>query len=263
VPEITPSKYLVMAGWHDVPHLDEKTKRELWDSTPEYQRKARSMGIPSLGSGAIFPLDEASIKVDPFPLPAHWPRIAGMDFGWDHPTAASWLAYDRDTDVVYLTDCYAASKTLIPVHASAIKARGQWIPMAWPHDGYQVKDAMSGDQLAVQYRNEGLNMLQMHAQFEPSGMDGGEEKRSLVSVEAGLQEMLTRMQTGRFRVFSTLTEWFEEFRLYRREKGVVVKEFDDRICSTRYALMMLRFAITEPVAQASEVARARRPVSAF
>jgi hypothetical protein len=30
-------------------------------------------------------------------------------------------------------------------------------------------------------------------------------------------EMLDRMQSGRFKVFSTLTDWFEEFRLYQRQ----------------------------------------------
>jgi hypothetical protein len=245
MPEITPSKYLVTASWDDVPHLDEKTKRELWDATPEYMRDARSKGLPTLGSGAIFPIKEEFIKCAPFEIPKHWPRIAGMDFGWDHPTAASWLAYDQEGDIVYLYDCYAASKTLIPVHASAIKARGKWIPMAWPHDGYQVKDAMTGDQLAKQYGDEEVNMLSTHAQFASTG--GEDEKpQSLISVEAGIQDMLTRMQTGRFKVFNTLGEWFSEYRLYRREKGKIVKLFDDRISSTRYALMMLRFAITEP-----------------
>ncbi|XUJ34017.1 hypothetical protein ACQ5SK_42900 [Bradyrhizobium japonicum] len=56
-------------------------------------------------------------------------------------------------------------------------------------------------------------MLDVHAQFE----DGS------VSVEAGLMDMLTRMETGKLKVFSTLLDWFEEFRLYHRKDGKVVK----------------------------------------
>jgi hypothetical protein len=52
-------------------------------------------------------------------------------------------------------------------------------------------------------------MLYQHAQFE----DGG------VSVEAGLMEMLSRMATGRFKLFQDLNDWFEEFRLYHRKDG--------------------------------------------
>lgn len=257
MPEITPSKYLVIAGWEHAPHLDQKTREELLAATPEYLRPARSQGIPTLGSGAVFPIPEAAIKCDPFDIPAHWPRICGLDFGWEHPTAAVWLAWDRDADIVYVYDCYAQSKTLIPVHAAAINARGRWIPVAWPHDGYQVKDAMQGEQLAQQYRAQGVNMLPEHAQFEPAG--DHDRPQSVVSVEAGIQEMSTRFQTGRLRVFSHLAEWFAEYRLYRRDKGLLVKLLDDRLCATRYALMMLRYAETAPIEAAPASRAAARP----
>ena len=55
---------------------------------------------------------------------------------------------------------------------------------------------------------------------------------------------LTRMETGKFKVFSPLLDWFEEFRLYHRKDGKVVKEGDDLLAATRYGVMMLRFAET-------------------
>ena len=67
-----------------------------------------------------------------------------------------------------------------------------------------------------------------------------------MSVEAGFMDMLDRMQTGRFKVFRHLNDWFEEFRLYHRKDGKVVKEADDLMAATRYALMMLRCGETEP-----------------
>jgi hypothetical protein len=57
--------------------------------------------------------------------------------------------------------------------------------------------------------------------------------------------VLDRMQTGRFKVFKHLNDWFEEFRLYHRKDGRVVKEGDDLMATTRYALMMLRHARTD------------------
>ncbi len=50
------------------------------------------------------------------------------------------------------------------------------------------------------------------------------------------------METGRWKVFDHLTEWFEEFRLYHRKDGKIFKEYDDLICASRYAMMMLREA---------------------
>jgi hypothetical protein len=67
------------------------------------------------------------------------------------------------------------------------------------------------------------------------------------------------MQTGRFKVFRHLNDWFEEFRfrLYHRKDGKVIKENDDLMSATRYGIMMLRFAEPEKVSDRHR----RRPVS--
>ncbi len=234
MPEITPSKYLVMAGWNHVPHLSDKMKIELLAATPSHLRAARSEGIPSLGSGAIFPVDEAMIRVDPMPIPEHWVQISGLDFGWDHPTAGACLAWDRDADCIYVTKDYRQREKPPVIHAAAIKAWGDWIPVAWPHDGNN--DTAAGEALAKQYKAHGLKVLAEHA-THPAGGN---------SVEAGLMEMLDRMETGRWKVFSTCDAWFEEFRLYHRKDGKVVKVLDDTLSASRYAYMMRRFATTKP-----------------
>ncbi len=49
-------------------------------------------------------------------------------------------------------------------------------------------------------------------------------------------EILERMETERFKVFGHLAEWFDEFRLYHRKDGKVVKLQDDLMDATRYAV---------------------------
>jgi len=61
-------------------------------------------------------------------------------------------------------------------------------------------------------------------------------------VEAGVLDMLDRMKTGRLKVAAHLNDWWEEFRLYHRKDGQIVKEGDDLMAATRHALMMLRHA---------------------
>jgi phage terminase large subunit-like protein len=221
----------------DVEHYTKEQREAIVASYPEHEREARTKGIPILGSGRVFPIAESAISINPFPIPAHWPRIVGLDFGIDHPTAAVWLAWDRDADALYVTDCYRVKDSSIAIHAASIRARGDWIPVAWPHDGLQ-RDKGSGEQLADQYRAQGLNMLRNRATFE-DGSSG---------VEAGIAEMLTRMQTMRLRVFSHLADWFEEFRLYHRKDGLVVKDGDDLLSATRYAMMARRMAKTQDAA---------------
>jgi phage terminase large subunit-like protein len=219
----------------DALHFSPEQREIIISSYPEHEREARTKGVPSLGSGRVFPVTEEGIACDAFPIPKHWARINGVDFGWDHPFAAVSLAWDRDADIVYVVHAYRESKQTPPIHAAAIKPWGAWIPCAWPHDGFQ-HDKGSGKALRDQYADAGLKMLTEQATFE----DGGN------GVEAGIMDMLSRMQTGRFKVFRHLTDWFEEFRLYRRDKGRIVKERDDLMASTRYACMMLRKAKTQP-----------------
>ncbi len=236
----------------DAEHYTPEQRAAIIASYPEHEREARAKGIPILGSGRVFPIAEDAIKVTAFPIPAHWPRIVGLDFGIDHPTAAVWLAWDRDTDTVYVTDAYRVKDASIAIHAASIKARGDWVPVAWPHDGLQ-RDKGSGEQLADQYRKQGLNMLRNRATFE-DGSNG---------VEAGIADMLTRFQTMRLKVFSHLADWFEEFRLYHRKDGLIVKDGDDLLAATRYALMMRRFAKTHEEAEARIRPNRALPVVSF
>lgn len=228
----------------DVLHYTPEERARIIESYPAHEREARAKGIPILGSGRVFPIAESAITVDPFQIPDHWPVICGIDFGWDHPTAMVWVAWDRDTDTLYVYDCNRSRETTPAQHAPFILSRGPWIPVAWPHDGLQHEKG-SGFQLAEQYRNAGVNMLHEMAQFPETGDENG-HKVSRVSVEAGVLNMLQRMQAGKLKVFSTLNEWFEEFRLYHRKDGKIVKLQDDLMSATRYAYMMMRYAITPP-----------------
>lgn len=219
----------------DAEHYTPEERAKIIASYPAHEREARSKGIPTMGSGRVFPIEESAITCEPFAIPNHWPQINGLDFGWDHPFAATNIAWDRDADCVYVCKEYAARETTPVIHAASIKPWGDWIPCSWPHDGLQ-HDKGSGEELAKQYKAQGLNMLPEKSTFA----DGGN------GVEAGVMDMLDRMQTGRWKVFSTCGGWFQEFRLYHRKDGVIVKLKDDRISSSRYALMMLRFAKTKP-----------------
>lgn len=231
----------------DAEHLTPEQREIVIRSFAPHEREARTKGVPVMGSGRVFPLEDALIEEEAIQIPAHWPRLAALDFGWDHPTACVWAAWDRDNDVVHIYDCYRAREQPVPIHASAIKARGTWIPMAWPHDGNN--DTAAGPQLAQQYRGEGVNMLPHHAQYVPTSHDKKDDdtKSNRMSVEAGVQDMLTRMMTGRLKVAKHLNDWWEEFRLYHREDGKIVKVRDDLMSATRYLVMSLEHAITAPV----------------
>lgn len=239
------SRHVTFMTIDDAGHYSPEQRAAIVAAYPEHEREARAKGIPVLGSGRIFPVSEATIACEPFRLPRHWPRLGALDFGWDHPSAAIELAWDTEADIVHVTKCHRASQQTPAMQALALKPWGEWLPWAWPRDGRRETLEGAGVALARQYQAHGLNMLAGHARFS----DGS------VSVEAGLMEMLDRMQTGRFKVFSTLGQWFEEFRLYHRKDGQVVKLRDDLMSATRYGVMMLREAMVDP----AEFKMARKP----
>jgi len=216
---------------YDALHYTREQADAIVASYPEHEREARAFGKPVLGSGAVYPIPESEITIPGFSIPDEWPRICGMDIGWDHPTAAIWMAHNRDADVIYVYDAYKRAKQIPAVHASAIKARGAWIPVAWPSDALQAQKD-SGKPMRDEYIAEGVAMLPERAQWE----DGS------IGVEPGLQIILNRMSTGRFKVFAGLEDWFSEYRIYHRKDGVVVKKMDDAMDATRYGVMMLRYA---------------------
>lgn len=224
-------RYVVMAGWDDAPHLDAKAKAEMAAEFPPSHALARSKGVPSLGSGTIYPVPENEIKVKPFEIPKHWKRVFGMDTdagnGW---TAAVWLAIDVDSKVVYLTDCYKRQGAETIIHAEAIKARGKWIPGVADAAALRVTEH-DAEQLIKIYKNHGLDIVLADK-----------------AVEAGIQAVWAILSTGRLRVFSSCTQFFNEYRLYRRdEKGQIVKK-DDHLCdSVRYAVRGMARAKTEPI----------------
>ena len=219
-------------------HLNESVMQQILSAYAPHERDMRRYGRPTIGSGLIFPINEESLMIDPINIEDHWPRIAAIDFGWDHPTAVVWCAIDTEEDMFYVYDCYRASKASPAVHAEVIRQRPHFIPIVYPHDGNR-RDSMGNPGLAEQYRSLGCNFTLDHF-TNPPGL--GQTKGSN-SIEEGLMAMLQAMEDGRFKVFNTLPDWFEEFRMYHRKNNKVVAIRDDIMSATRYAFQSQRHAI--------------------
>ena len=211
-------------------HLSKEDKDRFIESFPEHERDARTKGVPMMGEGRVFPVDEKTISIAPFEIPHHFTRICGIDFGIDHPAAGVWLAWDRDQDTVYLYDCYKMAKETATYHAQAINKRGR-----------AIKDY---------YIENGVNMLGISARYQ-------KDKGGPQPLEPIVMEMLERMKTGRFYVFGHLSEWFSEFRNFHRKDGKIRSVRDDIMKATMYGMMMKRYAapFNQPPVQ-----RYRRPV---
>lgn len=202
-------------AWDDVPHLDEKWKQATLRATPAYLRDARRRGIPSAGIGKVYPVEEAEFVINPIPIPDHWRRVFGFDHGYFN-TAAIWIAYDKDADIAYIYSDYKRGEVPLEMHAVAIKARGDWIP----GKGDSSARDSDGQQIINKYKALGVRMSLPNK-----------------AVDAGIQEVLSRLSTGKLKVFSTCQKWLDEYRRYRYdEKQQIVKNNDHLMDATRYAI---------------------------
>lgn len=235
----------------DSGHFDDEEIERRKRSYPKHEWGARIDGEPMLGEGRIFRTDEDVILEEPFDIPAHWPVLGGIDIGFNpHPTAAVKIAWDRDNDVIHVVRDYRRKELTPSEHWLTLKHFGAHLKWAWPRDGSEQEKG-SGRAVIDLYKDEGLHALPEFAKFAESRRKtmGKHQNliQSVVSVERGIMEMEERFEQGRLRVFSTCSLLLEEYRMYHRKDGKIVKERDDVLDALRYALMSLRFAdVAEP-----------------
>lgn len=213
---IQTTKAIIQAGWDDAPWLTEESKVQMEADTEPHLRAARRSGRPSMGSGNVYPIALEDLLVKPFVIPTYYRRLFALDVGWNR-TAALWCAIDPQSDVMYLYDEYYKGEQQPPIHAAAIRARGDWIPGVID-PASQGRSQRDGIQMMQDYKNLGLKL-----------------KPAINHVDAGLSELWQRMNTGNLKVFNTLSNFAKEFVLYRRNlKGNIVKENDHLMDCMRY-----------------------------
>lgn len=221
------NKYYVMATWDDNPHLSEEEKETLLSSLKPHEIEARTKGIPSLGSGLVYPVPESMITCAPFEIPKHWGRVFGMDFGWTDDTAVLFLAHDKDSDTVYAYAEYAVPELSPQIHATTLLRMGaNWIPgVCDPSAGGTSME--TGAQTMPLYQQCGISLSKANNK-----------------VELGVQTVLQRMQTGRFKIFTNLTKTLGEIRMYSRDQYGFVKKKRDKDHKKRDHLMdSLRYGV--------------------
>ena len=159
-------------------------------------------------SRAIYPVLESEIVIDPIPIPAHWPCVFGMDARLTE-TAALWGAFDPTADILYVYSEHCQSSGEPAIHAHGIGSRGKWIP------------GLLDPKANGRSPSDGFNLLRIYQEL------GLNLDVAMDSEQSGVCEVLQRGRAGRLKVFRTLGNFFQQYRLYRRdEHGQVVKQND-------------------------------------
>lgn len=223
--EIVNSRYFITSTWEDVDFVTDEEKKRLRSAYAPHEIEARTKGIPSLGSGMVYPIAESKIVCDPFQIPDHWPRVFGMDFGWKDPTATVFAAHDRDSHKVYCYAEYGGSLLTPQQHSSSLlKMGGDWMPFVYDNSSHKQND-IDGRKLINLYQESGIRY-------------GVAADKSPGSRELGIQTVLQMMQNGQLFIFKNLFKLLTELRMYARdEHGRLRKGNDHYLDALRYLIM--------------------------
>jgi phage terminase large subunit-like protein len=222
--EVNNSRVYILASHEESPHITPEESARILAAYPAHEREARTKGIPSMGSGLVYPVHESKLVVSPFQIPDYWPRCFGMDFGW-HNTAVVFMARDPESHVVYLYAEYLAGH-LTPQHHAyhLIKLGADWMPGAYDIAGESAQ------------QEDGSNLVDLYAKAGIKSWFPAEKGKG--SVGMGLMTVLEMMETDKLKIFSTLTKTMVELRMYARDDNGKVKKGNDHLMDAmRYGIV--------------------------
>lgn len=199
--------------------LNPTVEHDFLDSALEQMRETRAIGAFASYAGSIYRTFGSHHVVEPFEVPQGWRRIAGIDFGWDHPTVCLFAAKDL-TGRLWVYDEYVQSQNSIEDHVEAIKHR-------WP-GGADYGDIWA-DYAAAQERHE----------FAIRGLPTLSAHKDVISGIAKVQQLLRNGMDGKPRLLisKNCKNLIREMRLYQWHPHIpnkVKKEDDDCCDALRY-----------------------------
>jgi len=231
--EVKAGRVFLMAGWVDAPHLNRDEMAHLVSKIPPHEIEARSKGVPSVGSGMVYPVSESLLTCTPFDIPSHFARIAGMDFGWKDDTTLVFGAFDRDKDILYIYFEYAANQKTPEQHIYSLsQMRGadayRWVTIMHDPAG-RSSSQRDGEKLVEIYQKNKLKMMKANN-----------------AREAGVMRVLQRMYEGKLKIFTTCNKLLCELRMYARDEEGKIKDGNDHLLDAmRYMVSGLQYAKTE------------------
>jgi hypothetical protein len=180
------------------------------------------------GNSMVFDTASQDIVIEPMNVPGLWRRVVAVSMDRKRFVAV-WGAYDKMNDVVYLYEEISVSRGDPIVHAEAIKARGKWIPAVINMEG-GGRTHEEGAALIYRFLEKDVDMFE-----------------APLDLNSGMDEVTSRVTTGRLRVFSSLTNWIAEYRRYRRDEKNELVEGQDHLMQATATLLLngLGVAMTE------------------
>ena len=175
----------------------------------------------------IYPMPDSAIVVQDFPIPDHWPRAYGLDVRW-LTVAAIWGARSAIGCIVSVQRILRGRRVGRPCGWHPFARRVDSRPDRRQANG---RNQVDGSRLIQMYRGLGLALQTIDN-----------------PLESGVLNLWERMNSGRLKVFASLTRYLDQRRLYRRDdKDQIVKEHDNLQDATRCLVSGIARLHSKPV----------------
>ena len=225
----------VKALYTDNKFIDANYGKQL-DALPEQLRRAYKDGDWDVFAGQYFAEFSRSVHVcEPFPIPPHFQKFAGLDYGFTAPSAVVWCAYDKAFDTVYVTDeLYRVGLTYRGL-ANLLNLKPPVVYYADPAIWAKKDSPKSG----------ALEMIDENVRLEPANNDR--------IAGAGLVRERMKVFDGRakLRIFSTCKELIRSLPELVHDKNRVedIDSSGDDHCydAMRYAIATFRKQVDAPI----------------
>jgi hypothetical protein len=135
------------------------------ESLTGFLKKAWHDGDFEIAAGRYYTeWDEALHVIDPFPIPRDWEFVAGMDYGWAHPTV-NYVMTRSGEGIIYVVAEWAGHRLPVSVHAAGIRDSIATIPiMGGGSINYRhIKTHVAGSDVFAESRKDGGTIAQDYA----------------------------------------------------------------------------------------------------
>lgn len=240
--------YCVNAGWPSVTHLDADWQQSQLYGTPTNMHDTIMWGKPLLGGGLVFPIEPEDYWYDPDEklIDENWTHLIGTDFSYGGKDAAVvvMMAWDKENDVVYLTDLWKGKPEDERDFARQIFRIDPNLPVAFPPDGGRTTGLEGVTNYAARLEDRGVNLLPKPF-INPPDIRGKRNNK----IEPGLFEMRARMNKKKFLVSKACREFFDEAIEYKYgPDGKPKPRQEDHVMdASRYCIQSLMDGHGEPI----------------
>lgn len=189
-----PWLFFVNFSMADNPYIDravyDRAKATMNESIFQRDFEGRFVQI----EGLIYPeFNRHDHTCDPFELPSHWPKWAGLDYGWTDPTAILGIAFDPESKKFYIYTQFYKNRQLAQALGSYID-KHKFTYTLW-------------DPAAVAMMNETRSVCKLR--FDQADN----------SVDIGIQRITKLLKENRIKIFDECEDLIRELEGYCYDKA--------------------------------------------